>query len=176
MCSSEKRRNFQWARDSPCACGYTPLPIRTRYERPLLLYRLLFFLLYLRNLDIKYTKIATFFILVFYSSYSFILLFKFHDMVSIRNLHWRYLLMNGAYRWRQECGHVTFPETYDMCNFLLEMSTSTQAINLTFARKKTVMIKGPCKICRTEYIIRKSHVIKLIKSLTNFIYQNVSPM
>ena len=118
----------------------------------------------------------TFFILVFYSSYSFILLFKFHDMVSIRNLHWRYLLMNGAYRWRQECGHVTFPETYDMCNFLLEMSTSTQAINLTFARKKTVMIKGPCKICRTEYIIRKSHVIKLIKSLTNFIYQNVSPM
>ena len=148
----------------------------TLWKATVLVQAVFFFLLYLRNLDIKYTKTTTFFILVFYSSYFFILLFKFHDMVSIRNLHWRYLLMNGAYRWRQECGHVTFPETYDMCNFLLEMSTSTQAINLTFACKKTVMIKGPCKICRTEYIIRKSHVIKLIKSLTNFIYQNVSPM
>ena len=33
-----------------------------------------------------------------------------------------------------------------------------------------------CTIYRPEYIFRKSHVIKLIKSLTNFTYSNVSPM
>ena len=38
------------------------------------------------------------------------------------------------------------------------------------------MAKGQCKIYKPEYIFRKSHVIKLIKSLTNCIYQRVSSM
>ena len=53
------------------------------------------------------------------------------------NLHWGYLLKNGAARRRHECSHATFPGTsYDMCNFLVEMSTFRQAIKLTFGRNK----------------------------------------
>ena len=38
------------------------------------------------------------------------------------------------------------------------------------------LLKEQCTIYRPEYIFRKSHVIKFIKSLTNFIYKNVSPI
>ena len=68
-------------------------------------------------------------------------------MVSVGNLHYQgYPLINGATRCPHECGHVTFPGTsYNMCKFLVEMSTFKQAIKLT---PKCVMnlAKGQCKI------------------------------
>ena len=59
-------------------------------------------------------------------------------------------------------------------NFLLEMSTFTTAKKMTFGCNR--FGKKQCTINRPEYIFIKSHVIKLIKSFTNFIYQNVSSM
>ena len=38
---------------------------------------------------------------------------------------------------RHECGQLTFPGTpYNVCNFLVEMSTFKGAIKLTFGRNK----------------------------------------
>ena len=51
------------------------------------------------------------------------------------------------------------------------MPTFTQTIKLTFGRHR-FGAKDQCTIYRPEYIFSKSHVIKLIEPLTNFIYQN----
>ena len=94
---------------------------------------------------------------------------KYLDMVSVGNLHSGYHLIKGVARWRHECAHVTFSGTsYNVSNLLVEMSKLKQAIKLTFWRYKFGK-KAVYKIYRTECIFRKSHVIKLIKSLTNFI-------
>ena len=51
--------------------------------------------------------------------------------------HWGYLLKNGVTRRHHECGHATFPGTsYDMCNFLVELSTFRQAMKMTFGCNK----------------------------------------
>ena len=56
----------------------------------------------------------------------------------------------------------------------LFISTSTQAIMLTFGHN--AFGKGQCTIYRPEYNLTKRHVTELIKLLTNFFYQRVSPM
>ena len=64
-------------------------------------------------------------------------IYKYLDMVSVGNLHWGYPLKNGDTRWRHECGRMTFPGTsYNVCNFLVEMSTFKQLIKLTSGRNK----------------------------------------
>ena len=63
---------------------------------------------------------------------------------------------------------------HKVCNFLVESSTFKQAIKLTFRCNK--FGKRAVKIYRPEYLFRKIHVIKLIKLLTDFIYQKVSPV
>ena len=66
-------------------------------------------------------------------NYSFIhSIYKFYGMVSVENLHWVYLLINGVYRYRYEHCHATFPRIILLYNFLLEISTFTTAIKLTF--------------------------------------------
>ena len=36
-------------------------------------------------------------------------IYKFVDMVSVGNLHWRYLLIDRIYRWRHKLGQRNFP-------------------------------------------------------------------
>ena len=69
-----------------------------------------------------------------------------------------------------------FLETLSAAQLLTrkEMSTFTSAIKLDL--EVIDLVKEQCTMDRAEYVFRKTHVIKLIKSLTNFIYQNVSPM
>ena len=69
-----------------------------------------------------------------------------------------------------------FLETLSAAQLLTrkEMSTFTSAIKLDL--EVIDLVKEQCTMDRPEYVFRKTHVIKLIKSLTNFIYQNVSPM
>ena len=52
------------------------------------------------------------------------------------------------------------------------MSNCTEVTKLNF--DVTSLLKGQSRIYRPEYNFRKSHVAKLIKQLTNFIYQRVS--
>ena len=52
------------------------------------------------------------------------------------------------------------------------MSNCTEVRKLKFDVKS--LLKGQSRIYRPEYNFRKSHVAKLIKQLTNFIYQRVS--
>ena len=98
---------------------------------------------------------------------------KYHDMASVDKLHWGYPLRNGACRCRHECDHVnftTFATFYNVYNFLVVMSTFTQAIKLTFRhkfRKKRVQNKQV-----RIYFLEKS-CDQIEKSLTNFIYQKV---
>ena len=68
-------------------------------------------------------------------------------------------------------GHVTcLWISYDVCNFLIEILKFKQAIKMTFMCNKCD--KRTAKNLKT----RISHVIKLIKRLSNFSYQKVSPM
>ena len=49
-------------------------------------------------------------------NYSFIrTIYKFHDMVSVGNLHRVYPFIYGVCRQRHECGHVTFPRKNFWC-------------------------------------------------------------
>ena len=58
---------------------------------------------------------------------------KYLDMVSAGNLHLGYSWINGVTKWRHYCDHVTFHGTsYNVCNFLVEVSTFKQAISLVF--------------------------------------------
>ena len=98
---------------------------------------------------------------------------KYHDMASVEKLYWGYPSINGACRCRHECDHMTFTTFtafYNVCNFLVDMSTFTQAIKLVFRhkfRKKTVQNKQ----VRIHFLKRSCDQIE--KSLTNFIYQKV---
>ena len=40
---------------------------------------------------------------------------KFHDMVSVANLHWGYLLITGAHIYCHKCGYVTLPRNTIRC-------------------------------------------------------------
>ena len=83
---------------------------------------------------------------------------------------------NEVTRWCRECDHVTFPGTsYNVCNFLVEVSTFKQAIK-GWLLDVTNSAKRQYKIYRPQYIFRKSRVFKLIKSMTNFIYQKSNSM
>ena len=65
--------------------------------------------------------------------------------------------------------------SYNVCNFLVEVSTFKQAIN-SWLLGITNSAKGQYKIYRPQYIFRKRRVFKLIKSMTNFIYQKSNSM
>ena len=94
-------------------------------------------------------------------------------MASVDKLYWGYPLINGACRCRHEYDHVTFITFaffYNVCNFLVVMSTFPQAIKFIFQhkfRKKTVQNKQV-----GIYFLKKS-CDQIEKSLTNFIYQKV---
>ena len=63
---------------------------------------------------------------------------KYHDMASVEKLYWGYPSINGACRCLHECDHITFTTFaafYNVCNFLVDMSTFTQAIKLVFRHK-----------------------------------------
>ena len=46
-------------------------------------------------------------------------------------------MINGVARWPHECVHMTFPGTsYNICNFLVEVSTFKQAIKFAFRSNK----------------------------------------
>ena len=98
---------------------------------------------------------------------------KYHDMASVEKLYWGYPSINGACRCLHECDHIiftTFAAFYNVCNFLVDMSTFTQAIKLVFRhkfRKKTVQNKQ----VRIHFL--KQSCDQIEKSLTNFIYQKV---
>ena len=98
---------------------------------------------------------------------------KYHDMASVEKLYWGYPSINGACRCLQECDHITFTTFaafYNVCNFLVDMSTFTQAMKLVFRhkfRKKTVQNKQ----VRIHFLKKSCDQIE--KSLTNFIYQKV---
>ena len=98
---------------------------------------------------------------------------KYHDMASVEKLYWGYPSINGACRCLHECDHITFTTFaafYNVCNFLVDMSTFTQAIKLVFRhkfRKKTVQNKQ----VRIHFLKKSCDQIE--KSLTNFIYQKV---
>ena len=98
---------------------------------------------------------------------------KYHDMASVEKLYWGYPSINGACRCRHECDNMTFTTFiafYNVCNFLVDMSTFTQAIKLVFRhkfRKKTVQNKQ----VRIHFLKKSCDQIE--KSLTNFIYQKV---
>ena len=65
---------------------------------------------------------------------------------------------------------TTFAAFYNVCNFLVDMSTFTQAIKLVFRhkfRKKTVQNK------QVRIHFWKKSCDQIEKSLTNFIYQKV---
>ena len=94
-------------------------------------------------------------------------------MASVEKLYWGYPSINGACRCLHECDHITFTTFaafYNVCNFLVDMSTFTQAIKLVFRhkfRKKTVQNKQ----VRIHFLKKSCDQIE--KSLTNFIYQKV---
>ena len=98
---------------------------------------------------------------------------KYHDMASVEKLYWGYPSINGACRCLHECDHITFTTFaafYNVWNFLVDMSTFTQAIKLVFRhkfRKKTVQNKQ----VRIHFLKKSCDQIE--KSLTNFIYQKV---
>ena len=98
---------------------------------------------------------------------------KYHDMASVEKLYWGYPSINGACRCLHECDHITFTTFaafYNVCNFLVDMSTFTQAIKLVFRhkfRKKTVQNKQ----VRIHFLKKSRDQTE--KSLTNFIYQKV---
>ena len=98
---------------------------------------------------------------------------KYHDMASVEKLYWGYPSINGACRCLHECDHITFTTFaafYNVCNFLVDMSTFTQAIKLVFRhkfRKKTVQNKQ----VRIHFLKKSCDQIE--KSLTNSIYQKV---
>ena len=82
---------------------------------------------------------------------------------------------SGHKRWRHKCGHVTFRGTsYNVCNFLVEISILKQAIKLSFGRNK--FGKRAVQIYKPDNIFRESHVIKLIKWFATSIYQKVPPL
>ena len=62
-----------------------------------------------------------------YETFSHALLVISFLYILLRNilaLTLRISLIHGIKRWRHECGHMTFPgKFYDLCNFLVEMST-----------------------------------------------------
>ena len=62
---------------------------------------------------------------------------KYLDVVSVGNLHQAYPLTNGIKSERHECGHVALlGNSYNICNFLVEMLTYKQTIKLSFGRNK----------------------------------------
>ena len=72
-----------------------------------------------------------------------------------------------ALRWCHEYLHITFPGNIFWCATPKLCSWRMIVINL---------LKGQCQIYRPEYDFRKSHLIKLLKSLTSYIYQRPSTM
>ena len=60
-----------------------------------------------------------------------------------------------------------------VCQCLIEMRTSTEAMNLKFERDKFGARTGGNLHTR---LFQKSHVTKVVKSLTNFTYQRTFPM
>ena len=95
-------------------------------------------------------------------------IYKFSEMVLVTNLHWRYLSIYLFPRYLSEI-------LADMQLLtLLEMSTPTQTIKINFEHDN--FLKGQCTIFRPEYVFRKSHMTKLIKPLTDLIYERVHPM
>ena len=90
--------------------------------------------------------------------------YRFHDMSSVGNLHWGYLV--GS------IGSVINVVAWPFLETLSGVQLFHRNVNLCIFWHN----KYGKRIYRTKYIFRKSHVIKLIKSLTNFIYQSVLPM
>ena len=69
--------------------------------------------------------------------YSFIhTIYKFHGTVLAGNSHWGYLLISGVYRHVMNAVMWHFLKHFLLSNFLIEMSTFTSAMKLSFGRNR----------------------------------------
>ena len=103
--------------------------------------------------------------------------YTYYFQIFWHGISWKLTLRITLQKWSHKMtsrnSHVTFPgNSYNVCNSLAEMPKFKQVIKLTVG--KINLVKSYCKIYRPENIFRKSQVIKLIKSLTNLIYQKMS--
>ena len=95
--------------------------------------------------------------------------------ISRHDISWKYLLMifpliNEVYRRCHEGGKMTFPGI----TFRYETLNSKQDMKWKFGRNKFSK-KTVCNL-RTRTLFTRNHVATLVnESLTNFIYQRVSP-
>lgn len=108
-------------------------------------------------------------------SYSFILFINFLR-VSAGNLHWRYPSINRS------TSDVMNVDTWLFVKILSAVWPSSLKCQhpqklYSWILQLINLIKGLCTNYRPEFAFRKSHVLtKLIKSLTECIYQRVSPI
>ena len=112
----------------------------------------------------------------FFSSWKFSLhvVYKYFDRVSVRNLHWVYLLKNGHNMtpWMWSCDFSwNFLQRF---NFLVEMLTFKQGIKVTSGRNR--FGKRTVQNLQTRMHFSKKLCDQVDKIIARLHYQKVSPM
>ena len=96
----------------------------------------------------------------------------FPGILSNRNLHWGYSLINGA------IDNIINVIILLFLEILSNVPLLTWNVNLHTRYEVKVcvanLVKWQCAVKRSTYYFKKSHVAKLIKSLSNFVHQRVS--
>ena len=87
------------------------------------------------------------------------------------NLVWRYRFKHGVYKWGHEYSHIDFSwEYFLVCNFFI-FQRPQQLVSWNMDALK--LIKRNYNL-QTRIRFQESHVTKMIKLLTKFIFQRVS--
>ena len=96
---------------------------------------------------------------------------KFHDMVSVGNLFWGYLLINGC------IDNAMNIVTWLFFKMIFRVQLLTRNVKTYFTSAVKVTFKCNRSGKRTVYNLHfQSHMIKFIKPLINFICQHLSPI